>query len=424
MTQKQHHKFIRVGLSALISLIILLITLVCSDIVIPLSSEKMLFKKFELLKQSISMGNEEKSSKLDSVLLIDTHYAQTLVNEYENTDTIGRVPVTDRRLLLQLLLQLSKDTTYKYIILDISLSKNVRQVEDTTLYHLIASMPRISISMPGNDDIADSCLIPKIGEVGYYISQWENDFVKYPYFQNGKKSLPLKMYEDLTGRSITRHGIFHTDGTLARGSVFLIYNYTEKYKIHYLEDKGLNDMITEDQYAKDKYVLIGDLEEDKHNTYIGELPGVIINYNAYLALIERHHLIKAWMLLLLFVAFFLLTYQTLTQSKFTWLFMWIGYPFFLTILCFAVYYYFNEVYDILIATSLFYFLKTVVECIREREVILQRITLVRQTLYEYSHKMVCSVGKFSLCLKNIVVHIYIRLSNQIKQIWKLKTKSK
>lgn len=424
MTQKQHNRCIRVGLSAFISLIILLITLVCSDIVIPLSSEKMLFKNFELLKQLISVGNEEKSSLLDSVLLIDTHYAQTLVNEYENTDTIGRVPVTDRRLLLQLLQHLSEDSTYKYILLDISLSKDVRQEEDTTLYHLIASMPRISISMPENEDIADSCLIPKTGEVGYYIAQWENDFVKYPYLQNGKKSLPLKMYEDLTGRTITCHGVFHTDSTLARSSVFLTYNYTEKYKIHYLEDKGFIDMITEDQYAKDKYVLIGDFEEDIHNTYIGELPGVIINYNAYLALIEGHHLTKTWMFFILFAAFFLLTYQTLTQSKFTWLFMWIGYPFFLIILCFAVYYYFNEVYDILIATSLFYFLKTVVECIRERELILQRITLVRQTLYESGLKISISVGKFIFCLKNIVVQIHIRLSNQIKQIWKLKTKSK
>lgn len=415
MTQKQQNRCIRVGLSAIISLIFLLITLTSSNFALPLSSEKVLFKNFELLKQLISVGYDEQNCMMDSVLLIDTHYAQTLVSEYE--DTASFVPVTNRRLLLRLLLDLKKDSTYKYILLDISLSKDVRQEEDTTLYRLIASMPRISISMPKNEDIADSCLIPKAGEIGYYITQWENDFVKYAYLQNGKKSLPLKMYEDLTNRTIT-------DGILARSSVFLTYDYTEIFKKHRLEEKGFIDMITEDSCAKNKYVLIGDLEEDIHTTYIGELPGIIINFNAYLTLIAGHHIIKGWMIFMLFSAFFLLVFQTLTQSKFTWLFMWIGYPVYLTLICFVVFYYFNEVYDILIATSLFYILKTIVECIRERELIRQRITLVRQTLYKSGLKIVISVGKVLRCLKNIVVQLYVRLSNQTKQIWKQKTKSK
>lgn len=415
MTPKQHIRCIRAGLSAIISLIFLLITFVCSDIAIPLSSEKMLFKKFELLKQYIPVGNKEQSCMLDSVLLIDTHYAQTLVSEYE--DTASFVPVTDRRLLLRLLQHLNKDSTYKYILLDISLSKDVRQEEDTTLYRLIASMPRICISMPENDDIADSCLIPKAGEIGYYITQWENDFVKYAYLQNGKKSLPLKMYEDLTSRTIT-------DRLLARSSVFLTYGYKEIFKKHRLEEKGFIDMITEDSCAKDKYVLIGDFEDDIHTTYIRELPGVIINFNAYLALTEGHHIIKGWMIIMLWGAFFLLVYQTLTQSRFTWLFMWIGYPVYLTIICFAVYYYFNEVYDILIATSLFYILKTIVECIRERNLISQRTTLIIQTLEKCSNIIIYYVRKILRYLFNIVVQLYIRLSNQIIKLWKLKTKSK
>lgn len=424
MTQKQHNRCIRVGLSAIISLIFLLISFVSSDFAIPLSSEKVLFKKFELFKQLTSVGNEEQISMLDSVLLIDTHYAQTLVYEYEGKDTIGKVPVTDRHLLLQLLQHLSKDTTYKYILLDIFFSKDVRQEEDTTLFHLIASMPRICISMPEDEDIADSCLIPKVGEVGYYITQWENDFVKYPYLQNGKKSLPLKMYEDLTGQTISCHGIF--DKALVRSSVFLTYDFREyNFKKFGLEKRGLLNKISKRNYAKDKYVLIGDYKEDIHSTYIDDkMPGVIINFNAYLALSKGHHRINGWLIFLLFAAFFLLVHQTLIQSKFTWLFMWIGYPLYLTIICFAVYYFFNEVYDILIVTSLFYLLKTVVECIRERELIRQRITLVKQALYESCLKIVISIRKVLRCLENIVVQLYIRLSNQIKQIWKPKTKSK
>ena len=404
----------KIGVAAAIALAFLLITLLSSDISIPLSSEKMLFKKLEFLKQSFSQDDSDQCSILDSVLLIDTHYAQTLVTEHEGMDTLGYVPVTDRRLLLRLLQHLSKDTTYRYILLDISLDKVVRQEEDTTLYRLIASMPRIGIAMPpgGKAALADSCLISKAGEVGYYVTQWENDFVKFPYLLNGKKSLPLKMYEDLTGRTINRYGVFYTDKTLVRSSVFLTYDFVDCDYRHNLNEEDLD--------AENKYVLIGDFEEDVHSTYVGELPGVIINFDAYLALIKGHHKIKGGMVVILFVAFFLLAYQTLTQSKFTWLFMWIGYPVFLTILCFVVYCLYNEVYDILITTSLFYLMKTIVECVREYELIRKRIAMVAQTTNNCCSYVIHYVGMGV----STITRVFKLLASQIKRIWKVKTKSK
>lgn len=409
-----HTRIKRVGLAAAIALLFLFITLICSDNALPLSSEKVLFKNFEFLKHSLLHNDKGTDSMLDSVLLINTHYAQTLVDEIDGVDTLGKVPVTNRQLLFRLLNHLHDEGTYKYVLLDISLDKNVRQDTDTALYQLIDSMPRIGIAMPEEMAIADTSLSSKAGEVGYYITHWENDFIKYPYLLNDRPSLPLKMYEELTGRTIHKHGLLYTDGGLVRSSVFLTYDFTD---YSFLYDLGSAPFD-----ARGRYVLIGDFNDDVHNTYIDTLPGVIINFNAYLTLLNGHHRVKFGMLLILFASFFLLVYQTLTQSRFTWLFMWVGYPVFLTVICFVIYYLYNEVYDILITTSLYYLLKTIVECRRECKLIRERMQMIVQTVNGTAKTSVrCTAKAIDYANKH-----FIQLANQInkkKKRWKDRKKT-
>ena len=345
-------------------------------------------------------------------MLVNTHYAQTLVMEHEDTISIGMVPVTDRKKLLQFLQYLNEKKDYKHILLDISLDKYVRQEEDTTLYHLIDSMDKISIAMPKNRNLADTCLFRKAGEVFYYSTPWEDDFVKFPFLPNGVKSLPLKMYEELDC-SFGHNSIF--EKLFVRKNVFLTYEFVDT---SYLYDLG------DQMQTKDRYVLIGDFIDDVHNTYIGKLPGVLINFNAYLSLHNGHHRIKFWMLVILYLSFFLLAYQTLIQSKFTWLFMWIGYPVYLILLCFVTYYLYNDIYDILIATSLFYFLKTVVECCRERALIFQRINMIleiiKKTGLRFYHNLEMTLHHV-VCIadKNIKLLTY-----KLYELWKNMKKSR
>ena len=361
-------------MSVAISMIFLIITLIVSDIVVPtpFSSEKMMFKVYEHLKTRLADDKWDKSMT-DSVVLIDTHYAKTLVME----DSIGKVPVSDRKTINNLLCLLKERNDYRYIILDISLDKAVSQIEDTALHKTIITMPRIIIANPkeGGKKLADTVLYSKAGRVWYYTSEWETDFVKYPYIKDKEYSLPMKMYEELNEcvkphNILNRDSVYYTDdGTIIRNSVFLTFSYNDITFLHDIEDAIETIKSNNGIKTKGKYILIGDYKNDQHHTYIGEMPGTLIHFNAYLALTKGEHKIKFGMVAILFLVLFTLTYLTLTQSKFTWIFMWIGYPVFLALTCFIIYYLYNQVYDILITSTLFYCLKTSVECYRERSTI-------------------------------------------------------
>lgn len=367
----------KIVLSGGIAALFLVITLCLSNTVLPFGSEKTFLQYYEYTISYLGWGNEytqQQEEMEDSVELIDTHYAQTLVMAHEDNLNIGKEPVTDRKLLKELLDSLKKWDNYKYIILDIALDKHDRQEEDSSLYTLIDSMRDIVIALPentaGNISIADTCLLDKAGTVEYGVAQWEDDFVKYPFKIRGKKSLALKMYEDLKGDTLKHFGPFLCDNGLARSSAIILFDlfYYDSERLHPLENLNYESLKN-----SRKYIIIGDMQEDIHTTYAGDLPGSIINFNAYLTLANGHHRISFSLVVILFLVFFFLCYYTLNQSEFTWLFMWIGYPIFLYILCFFIYYLYDEVYDILAMSFLFYLLKTAVECIRKRETIYQRI---------------------------------------------------
>ena len=140
--------------------------------------------------------------------------------------------------------------------------------------------------------------------------------------------------------------------------------------------------------ADKKYVLIGDYEDDRHNTYIGEMSGALINFNAYLTLLYGHHRISLWMFVFLWGAFFILIWLTIRHTTFSRIFMWLGSPFYLTLTCLVCYRFFHEVYDILIATSLFYLLETTMECINNRQVIYKKINIIWQQIKLWERRFI------------------------------------
>jgi hypothetical protein len=56
-----------------------------------------------------------------------------------------------------------------------------------------------------------------------------------------------------------------------------------------------------DQYLKNRFILIGDFENDQHNTYLNKQPGTLILFNAYWHLAQGGQLISFWYLLILYL---------------------------------------------------------------------------------------------------------------------------
>lgn len=402
-------KFVtEICISVLIAVFFLFITYWAMNYQIPISAEKAKLQFFEAYRQS--HWPLESSCLSDSVIMIDTHYDQQFVMEKDvySSQEKGVVPVADREKILKCLEYLKQRNEYKYILLDIFLDKAVRQDMDSTLYKTIASMPRLVLAKPQSIPIADSCMAPKTGCVQYKIALWENDFVKFPYSYKGEKSLPLTMYEDLTGRTIKKIGPFYWDNGLARNSVILTYPDVDLNERSYLG--GTDDYTIEDdlENAKGKYILIGDFVDDLHNTFLGEIPGTLINFYAFLALIHGHHKIGTGLLFFLLLVYAIPIYLKITNYEIPkcvffyirkirfvdWIVSrfkdilykpkknksyelvrkimfitftvlsklfnsWIGYPLYLTIVCLYTYIIFNEAYDIFITTILFYLLNLI-----------------------------------------------------------------
>lgn len=354
-----------IGISALIAIPILFLTLAANNLRWTFGAEKAKLMWYEHLRRG--WGGEVGNDVLvDSMLLlIDVHNDRLLVeDEMEG----GREAVVNHAHLYKLLRELSEGDDYKYIMLDVFLDAGISQPGDSALYRLIASMPRIVIPKAPKP-LADSCLMSKAGAAQYGTAIWETDFVKYPYWTKDESSMPLMMYEELTGRHVSRYGPLLFEGKqLVRSSTILTYEIVEDERL--MENRLFMDMIVSDSIdspvlftpdmAKDKYVLIGDFSSDRHNTFLGSMSGTLINFNAYLSLVRGHHYITIGLIFGLYLLFIFLVFVTIHYTSFSRFIMWLGYPAILLIVCLLTYIWSNQVYDVLWVTIIFYLLEKLV----------------------------------------------------------------
>lgn len=260
--------------------------------------------------------------QLDSqdVLFVNVAYDKQLT---ERTDEfgmpIGNTSITDRMKLLSFLQMLHSTDNYKYIFLDVRFERGYDVPElDSMLFAEIRDMRNIVIANHSDIEIADSMLLEKAAISDYKATITATNFVRYKYFYNGNPSMPLYAYRDLTKRTINSHGLIYTcGGRLCYNSLFVnfpIENFGEfdddNRKQFYNLGSDLLDNYSEDDLAtltQGKYIVIGDMIEDLHDTYSGLKPGSVITYNAFLALMNGKHFVSYGLLLFLAVLYFLIS---------------------------------------------------------------------------------------------------------------------
>ena len=390
-----------------------------TNLSLAISGETALIRKVELLR---GWFKPHVNPLADSVLLINVAYdKEIIIAKDKKGKEVGYGGIVDRQKLHQLLSELkNKDDSlyneehqhfYKYILLDVLFIDDVHTSQDSALFKLIASMDRIAIARDINSRMADTCLIAKAGLVNYDTDYKFVSFTKYPYLKKGKKSLPLKMYEEMTGHTITDHCLFANDGwRLARRSIIPLFvlrcdsSYTQEgYKVWYNMGMDLlgstytyNDTTIKgkvqlydnpalfkgkykDKYQgkyRGKYIVIGAFSGgDMHYSYMESQAGPVILFNAYLSLLHGHHMVSLWLFLLLLLVFFIMAYLILNDltievllsklptpknpvfaffKRYFFIFVsWIGYSLLLSILCIFTYLAMGEVYDIFITATAF-----------------------------------------------------------------------
>lgn len=400
------------GLTACLFLSIIYLVMNCRWSV---SGEKLTLKYVDLALTKLR-GYDKLSDMSDSVLVIDVHYDKQLVMEHDEAgNPLGLVPVTDRDKLFRLLSKLDSAGNYKYIMLDVAFMAQDRQPEDSLLYNLIKSMRKITIPKPMGSDIADVSLLEsgKVGTAQYGTTIWENDFVKYPYYTDDEESMPLIMFEELQGiknKKFFRH--YHRQGgRLIRNSViqtldFRITTIQEVMNgalpVNVPLDLGVGILGIEpdgtrhdaysdnEDWAKGKYILIGDFEGDTHTTYRGEMPGTAINFNAYLSLLYGQQYVSYTFMFILLLFFYFQNYLIITRQnvyevarrhyddralksgflravvlKTAKVCSVLGYPVFSVVICIMTFYVFGQVYDVFLIITLLFILKKTVDAVNK-----------------------------------------------------------
>ena len=278
------------------------------------------------------------SADLDDVVFVNVSYDKMLIiDTVEVPDTNRKRAVTDRERLLNFLRKL-ENTNYRYLFIDIRFEENECSPYDSALTDQLLKMRDVAIAKHWNMNskhpypMTNSRMEPFGFYCDFVESKSNAGFYKYQYLQNGENSIALELYHHATTRGITQHGLLYLDGCrlCQNARVLTIHTSMENewqddFEQNYWHlPELLFDTLCWNSFRDDisgKYLIVGDMKEDLHDTYAHVQPGAYLHYLGFKSLTNGKHIVKWWYWILLLSAYFLIIYtilQGLSKDCFRW----------------------------------------------------------------------------------------------------------
>ena len=367
MRKRLRNKIVKAVLLAIVALVI---SYMCTNLSIPLSGEKLTLKYWSSFTDWISSGKE--SLPPDDVVFINVENDKQLVEVSDDFGIpVGNAAITDRTKLTRLLELIQSSTAYRYVLLDVFFEDGYHTETDSALFASIDKMERIVIARHTDRQLDPDAPLTKAAYADYFTSISETDFSKYRIFYKDGPSIPLRMYSDLTGRTVRRKGVWYADGSaLSRKVVFpkMFVRIDSPYRSDgqkaYLNlGKDILDYTEENwpEFFSDKIIVVGAFSgDDIHTTYAGDLPGSLVNYNVFLTLLKGKHKIPVSLIIVYFLIFVAMSYLLLrggTGSAQPWAWVWAKlfalYSAILIIVCIFVFMIWGQAHDIFITSTFF-----------------------------------------------------------------------
>lgn len=322
----------RFVVAAVIAVALLAVDYFCNNLTYPIfdTSSRLLVHSY--------LYDHDKGEASDSDLVaVNMAYDKALADAYNEYDEhIGYTPVTDREKLARFL-RVASQADYRYIFIDVNFPYDVSTPADSALFALINSMENVVVSvhrddMAGDDGDEDEFTgrdpdlsADKIAYADYRLIKG-NGFSNYEFLQDGHESVALRMYRDLDGGSIKEGVLGYSDnGRLCYNMQFitlpkrLLLPEKEDGEIRYPYLTGhFFARHTDEELAgmlNDKIIVIGDYENDMHDTLIGPVPGPMLSYYAYRSLADGNHLVNWWLQIFMFCLYTVLGYWTLSATS-------------------------------------------------------------------------------------------------------------
>lgn len=269
------------------------------------------FKRGELLHTA------QRSTVPDSVLIVDVAFDQQLVPAVNSMgDTVGTTAITDRKKLVEFLTIAKRAGNYSKLMIDIRFEQGLHTPYDQQLVKLLLTMPRVYFPRHRGESLFSPQLEARANYSDYGYTLFQTSFVKYEFTQKGELSMPLAM----TGYKASSLGLLHfVNNRLAYNSMMIPMMVNPNSVGNNADESWCinlgSDLLAEPELASDmmrnRVVVVGNMHDDIHQTYAGNLPGSLINLNAYMAL-ERGLNLVDWRVCLLWAAiYFVLSMLTI-----------------------------------------------------------------------------------------------------------------
>ncbi len=278
----------------------------------------------------------------DSVLLINIAYDKQIANKKVGGVTVGNTDVTDREALIKLLRNLNEipqDSSYRYIFLDVRFEAGDSTEFDNELFDKIENTPRLAIANHKDIVLASEKLRNKAAYSDFKITLTSTNFVRYQFLRDEGESMPLRAYRELYGDSIKKHGWFYTCKRGLCQNTHVVKSVLSLNAATYESNKG-SSVMTEPYYknlnkinnpqslsvlARKKYVVVGNMIDEKHDTFYGRIPGSVLVFSSYWSLKNGENIVKPWVCVLFFLLFFCISLSLFSRTPIIERIPWIRY---------------------------------------------------------------------------------------------------
>lgn len=291
--------------------------------------DEMTFLKWSSIVKHNVLKLDNKPVK-DSVIFIDV--SKDIVLEHDSIN--GNIPAfadaqtvyTDRGKLAKLFSILRQHPNeYKYILCDIAFLDALPG--DSILKKEIEKTPKlIAGSLFEDDQYKQPIFHIAHGCVNFYLLE-ENTFSKMQiYYNDSIKTLPTAMIEGEEPSNVFSKGklfTYHNNKPAFNNIIpeFYYRNYdlvrsdtSAHPNLFYLSE--INAVPDPLDYLKNKYIVIGNFgETDKHETYLGPMPGPLILFDTFLTLKNQTIVITISWVLFLFIFYFPISYFLIIYPK-------------------------------------------------------------------------------------------------------------
>jgi hypothetical protein len=334
--------------------------------------ERLLVQWSSILKR-VALNIDQDPPKED-YLFINLAYEKALI---PTEDGLGNQVITDRARLAEFFGILKRhQQEVRFTLCDVFLQG--QSDHDSLFQKNIAGIRNVVFPNHHTEDGKMEKLDIQVPQAIADYKMASGGFLKFKLFQDEKlQTIPVYLYEHTTGRKIDEHGILYWEGNRPTlNSVIIdfqirsheVFEEGEYPVVNLSELLLLPEEVIVSDFLKNRIVLMGDFENDVHDTVMGSMPGTLILLNAYLTLLNGYHLVTWWWLIFLLVGYTMFSRLMLFPEdddvnikKIRWVGPLLGSITYLCILSFISYLFFNIHIQVLILTVYMALLRFIIQ---------------------------------------------------------------